>query len=191
MPQLRTRPRLRRGGLLREVISTAVFLVAVFTLLQMAIPRSEVLSISMQPNLIESQRLVISRINYLFGNPQRGDIVVFDPPGSAPNDPPLIKRLIGLPNETIEFRDALVYINGVKLDEPYIKEPCQPYSCPNQKWTLGQNEYFFMGDNRNHSRDSRSFGPITHDRIFGRAIFRWWPLDKIGPLTFTYPTEIP
>jgi signal peptidase I len=183
------RPRLRRLGFIREAINTGVFLVAVYTLLQMAIPRSVVLSISMEPNLIAEQRLLISRVNYLFGQPQRGDIVVLDPPNKPADEPSYIKRLIGLPGEKIEFRDTFVYINGVKLDEPYINEPCLPTSCPDAGRLLGPDEYFFMGDNRNHSLDSRSFGPVQRGHIFGKAVLRWWPPDKWSIFSFTYPAR--
>ena len=180
------RPRLRRRSLGRELLSTALFLLAVYTLLEMAVPRSVVLSVSMQPNLIEDQRLIISRLSYLVAEPQRGDIVVFYPPNARLGEPPLIKRLIGLPGERLEFRDGAVDINGVELDESYIKEPCALTMCPDRVWELGTDEYFFMGDNRNHSHDSRAFGPIHRQQIVGRAILRYWPPPVWGILSYTY-----
>jgi signal peptidase I len=185
-PQHSTRPHLRRIGLLREASQTLLFLIAVYVLLEMTIPRSVVLSISMEPNLVAEQRLLISRVSYLLGDPSRGEIVVFIPPNQPPDDPPLIKRLIGLPGETLTFQDTAVYINGEKLDEPYINEPCQTGRCPNEIWQLGDDEYFFMGDNRNHSHDSRAFGPIKRGQIVGRAILRWWPPTKWGVLSYNY-----
>lgn len=185
-PKTLLRPRLHRGGFGRELISTLLFLVAVYALLEMAVPRSVVLSISMQPNLVESQRLVISRISYLLGQPQRGDIVVFNPSNAQPDEPPLIKRLIGLPGEKLEFRDAGVYVDGVQLKEPYLNEPCDLARCPDRTWQLGPDEYFFMGDNRNHSHDSRAFGPIPRPQIVGRAILRYWPPEVWGILSYTY-----
>jgi signal peptidase I len=185
-----TRPRLRRAGFLREGLQTVLFLVAVYAILEMSIPRSVVLSISMEPNLVAEQRLLISRLNYMFGEPSRGDIVVFTPPNQPPDDPPLIKRLIGLPGETVEFRDTYVYINGVKLDEPYINEPCTYMSCPDKIVPLLENEYFFMGDNRNHSHDSRAFGEIRRSAIIGRAILRWWPPAKWGILSYNYSDPV-
>lgn len=182
------RPQLHQRGRLRETLNLLIFLVAVYALLELAVPRSVVLSVSMQPNLIEGQRLVISRVSYLFGNPKRGDIVVFEPPAADPSDTPLIKRLIGLPSEKIEFRDQSVYINNEILNEPYVNEPCSPTSCPDASWELGSDEYFFMGDNRNHSRDSRSFGPIHRNQIMGRAILRWWPPAVWGLLNYNYNT---
>ncbi len=180
------RPRLHQRSFIHELISTLLFLVAVYTLLEMALPRSVVLSISMQPNLVENQRLIISRMNYLLGQPGRGEIVVFNAPNARPDEPPLIKRLIGLPGETLEFRNMAVYINGVKLSEPYINEPCTPNRCPDRTIQLGLDEYFFMGENRNHSHDSRAFGPIPRQQIVGRAIVRYWPPEVWGILSFNY-----
>ncbi len=185
-PTLPTRPRLHDRGFIHEIVYTVVFLIAAFTFLEMAIPRSVVQSISMQPNLIEDQRLVISRLTYLVSDPQRGDITVFLPPNHPPGEPPLIKRLIGLPGETVEFRDTAVYINGVRLDEPYLNEPCDTIHCGERVWVLGPDEYFLMGDNRNHSRDSRSFGPVQRERIIGRAIIRYWPPPDWGILSYSY-----
>ncbi len=181
-----SRPRLKRHTRLREIINLLFFLIAVYVLLEMATPRSVVLSTSMQPNLIEGQRLLISRINYLFGKPNRGEIVVFEPNDYQEGQDKLIKRLIGLPGEKIEFRNQSVYINGNLLNEPYLNELCKSAYCPDDSWQLAANEYFMMGDNRNRSRDSRTFGPIKHQQIVGRAILRWWPPAAWGILTYTY-----
>jgi signal peptidase I len=176
------RPELRQRGFLREIVSAAVFFIAMFTLLQLAMPRSIVHGRSMEPNFAEGQYLVISRVNYLFGDPERGDIVVFNSPAADPDEPSLIKRVIGLPGDSIEFREGETYINGVRLDEPYINEPCFSYQCPSEETpiVLGQDEYFMMGDNRNVSQDSREFGPVPRANIIGEVLVRYWPLDKIG-----------
>jgi signal peptidase I len=180
------RPRLKRHTRLREIANLVFFLIAVYVLLEMATPRSVVLSTSMQPNLFEGQRLLISRINYLFGKPKRGEIVVFEANDYQEGQDRLIKRLIGLPGEKIEFRNQSVYINGTMLNEPYLNEPCKSAFCPDDSWELAANEYFMMGDNRNRSRDSRAFGPIKHQQIVGRAILRWWPPAAWEVLTYTY-----
>ncbi len=180
------RPVLHRKTRLRELLNLFFFLVAVYALLEMSAPRSVVLSISMQPNLIEGQRLVISRVSYMFSRPQRGEIVVFEPNNYTPDEDRLIKRLIGLPGEKIEFRHQAVYINGKELIETYLNEPCEEVYCPDQSWNLGADEYFFMGDNRNHSRDSRAFGSIKRKQIVGRAVMRWWPPAKWGFLSYNY-----
>jgi signal peptidase I len=179
------RPPLRSRSILREVIDTIVFIVVVYVLVEMAAPRFLVDGPSMQPTFWDDQRLIISRVHYMVDDPERGDIVVFNKPGSRIGDSPLIKRAVGLPGETIEFRhttppggtEAVVelYINGQLVNEPYINEACRPNSCSENIWELGPDEYFLMGDNRNHSSDSRSFGPINKRDIIGEALVRYWP----------------
>jgi signal peptidase I len=176
------RPRLHRPGFIRELLSTLIFIIAIYALAELAIPRSNIDGPSMQPNLWAGQYLVISRVAYLFSDPQRGDIAVFQRPDYDEKQPRLIKRVIGLPGDTVEIRDKLVYVNGKQLDEPYfINKPCNR-SCEDNTWALGQDQYFMMGDNRNNSTDSRSFGPIDRSAIVGRAVFRYWPLTEIGVL---------
>jgi signal peptidase I len=180
-PVVLPRPRIRRWTILRELVSTVVLLAAVYTLVELATPRFYVEGRSMQPNFIEGQRLIISRLNYLFGNPQRGEIVVFNKPFAPPSEPPLIKRVIGLPGEHVEVHDSKVFINGEPLNEPYIEE--QPFTSACQDYrdvTLGADEYYVMGDNRSNSNDSRCFGPIKRGNLIGEALVRYWPPDKWG-----------
>jgi len=73
-----------------------------------------------------------------------------------------------------------VFVNGVRLEEPYINEPCDASHCPDGSWQLGPEQYFVMGDNRNHSRDSRSFGPVLRDHLIGEVLVRYWPLPDVG-----------
>lgn len=175
------RPRLHRPGFIREVINSLFFIVAALVLSELALPRSSLDGPSMQPNLWAGQHLLISRIHYLFGDPQHEDIAVFEKPTNP--DEMLIKRVIGVPGDTIELRDRLVYRNGELLDEPYfINKPCEVSSCNDETWELGENEYFLMGDNRNRSNDSRSFDAVPRENIVGKALFRYWPLDEFGSL---------
>ncbi len=173
---------LHRRGFIREIIETLILIGAIYALVNLASVRFIVEGPSMQPNFHTGQVLVVSRFNYLLGDPHRGDIVVFNPPAqNDPDDPPYIKRVIGLPGDTVEIRDTKVYVNGQEMDEPYIDEPCTPERCPNKTWELGPNEYFMMGDNRNHSSDSRVFStPVTRDRIIGEALVRYWPPSDWG-----------
>jgi signal peptidase I len=158
-----------------------VFAVAIFTLFELAMPRSIVDGRSMEPSFVNGERLVISRVHYWLGDPERGDIIVFNSPKPRSEDESaLVKRLIGLPGDTIEFRDQQLYINGEILEEPYINEPCSPYRCEDEVWHLGPDEYFMMGDNRNVSNDSRAFGPVPHENVVGEVLFRYWPLDRFG-----------
>jgi len=184
--QTKPRPILQRPTFVSEILETIILIGLVYTLVNLATVRFYIEGPSMQPNFYAGQFLIVSRASYLLGNPQRGDIVVFDPPGDdgTPDDPLLIKRLIGLPGEEISFHDDQVLINGTPLDEPYIKEACRVSSCSDgRSYHLGADEYFFMGDNRNNSRDSRVFGPITKNRIIGEAIIRYWPPQDWGIVT--------
>jgi signal peptidase I len=185
------RPRLHGYSPLREIIGTLIFCVAVFTLLRLAMPGSVVQGRSMQPSFSDGQRILISRIDYLFGQPQRGDIIVFNSPRPlSPNEPPLIKRVIGLPGDVVEVIDTMLYINGELLDEPYINEPCNPSWCRDNRWELGTDEYFVMGDNRNNSNDSRRFGPVRRGNIIGEALFRFWPPQSFGTVQrYHFPTD--
>ena len=177
-----TRPNIRRPRLISEIAETAILILLVYTLVNLATVRFYIEGPSMQPSFYAEQYLIVSRVHYLFGEPQRGDIVVFDPPGDddRPNDPLLIKRLIGLPGDRIEIRDQQLYVNGEPADTSFTAEPCDASHCRDASWELGPNEYFLMGDNRNNSRDSRVFGAVTRDRLVGEAIVRYWPLTELG-----------
>lgn len=177
------RPALARAGVIRELLSTLALVLAIFSLVELAIPRFIVDGPSMQPNFGDGQFLIISRMQYIFSTPQRGDIIVFNVPGAPASDPPLIKRVIGVPGDVVEIRDRLVYVNAVQLYEPYINEPCNEYRCADRRWELGTDQYFVMGDNRNHSNDSRSFGPIDSSHIIGEAVIRYWPPQAWGIVT--------
>ncbi len=166
----------------RELVSTVIFVVAVTVLFDLAIPRSLVDGHSMEPTFYGDDRLVVSRIHYLLGEPERGDILVFNSlvPSESQRGVMLIKRVVGLPGETVTLRNQQIYIDGVPLAETYIKEPCGLMRCSDNIWSLGEDEYFMMGDNRNNSRDSRRFGPVPISKIVGQVVLRYWPLPSIG-----------
>ena len=176
------RPRLKTSGFVWEIVSTALFVISVTVLFDLAIPRSLVDGHSMEPTFHGDDRLVVSRLHYLLGSPARGDIVVFNSlvPSEAARGVMLIKRVVGLPGETVELRDQQVRVNGDLLDEPYIKEACRISRCGDKSWTLGEDQYFVMGDNRNNSRDSRRFNAVPIQKMVGQVIFRYFPLGAIG-----------
>lgn len=185
MIDVKPRPTLQKQSIVRELVETLLLIALVYTLVNLATVRFFIEGPSMQPNFWAGQFLIVSRAHYLFTDPQRGDIVVFDPPGDdgTPNEPLLIKRLIGLPGEHIVFNDGVITVDGEPLVEPYkAQESCRS-NCGERSWDLGANEYLFFGDNRNNSRDSRAFGMITKDRIIGEAIVRYWPPQDWGLVT--------
>ena len=131
---------------------------------------------SMEPNLHSEQRLVVEKLSYRFHGPQRFDIVVLKMPSQG--EELLIKRVIGLPGETVEIRDGQVYVDGTLLEEPFTDQSTHPGR--NSTITVPPLHIYVMGDNRDRSNDSRSFGPVPIDNVVGRAWLSYWPVEQIG-----------
>lgn len=129
---------------------------------------------SMQPTYTDGDLLLVSRLHYLLRDPQPGDIAVFHFPGNTTQD--YIKRVIAGPGDVVEVRASRVFVNGQALTEPYLTEACDRDHCRNDIWQLGPQDYFVLGDNRNRSSDSRSFGPVHRDLFVGTVLLRYWPL---------------
>lgn len=170
-----TRPPVRRFGIVRELLDLMIWIAVIYVLVNLSTVRFVVQGPSMEPTFYDGQYLIVSRIDYLIGDPQRGDVIVFHYPNNTSED--YIKRVIGVPGDTIEIRDTLVYVNGDLLDEPYINEPCTENRCSDNLVTLAADEYYVLGDNRNRSRDSRAtnFGSVTREHIVGKVFIRYWP----------------
>ena len=139
----------------------------------------------MEPNFHDQEYLIIDELSYRFNQPQRGDIIVF----RYPLDPQeyFIKRVIGLPGEKVEIKDGKVIIynldhpDGLTLDETYLPAgTVTEKNSVNGVTELGSDEYFVMGDNRDYSKDSRTFGPVKKSFFIGKVMFRGWPLNKIA-----------
>ncbi|HVD66914.1 MAG TPA: signal peptidase I [Gaiellaceae bacterium] len=130
-----------------------------------------------------SDRVVANRFIYRFRDPERGEIVVFDAPAktrSVCNEGgTFVKRIIGLPGELVSERSGVVYIDGRKLDEPYV-EPALRDERTGQWPRIPPGHYFMMGDNRSHSCDSRSWGTVPRENLIGPVVLTYWPLDRIG-----------
>jgi len=161
------------GDLLETVVPAIVL---AFLITHFVGQRTVVLSQSMEPNLRPEQQLIIDKLSYYFRAPERGDIVVVDIPDS---DIPYIKRVVGLPGETLEIKDNRLVIDGEVVSESYIFEVRQRDYGPVQ---IPEGHIFIMGDNRNNSRDSRVLGPVPIDSILARAWITVWPLERVGPL---------
>lgn len=171
----------------RETLVTLILAVVIFFTLQAVVKHVWVPSSSMQPTLQIGQHLLINKVVYKFHEPERGDIAVF----YLPNKPQVlyIKRLIALPGESVEIKGGIVYIhkNGevFPLNEPYIKEPpSQPFAGG----TIPRDEYFFLGDNRNDSGDSRNGWTVPRNNMVGKAWLSIWPPNEWG-LVAQYPLE--
>ena len=142
---------------------------------------------SMVPTLIKGDRVIVNRLSYsIGGSVERGDVVVFKRPEAAktnrPDEPEdLVKRVIALSGQTVEARNGVVYVDGEQIDESYLPADVVTTNLQDPV-TVPTGKLFVMGDNREHSFDSRSFGPISEDDVEGRAFVRIWPLPRLGGL---------
>lgn len=183
----------KKEGLLKEILGDVIFLAIVlivtFLLIAFVGQRTQVSGTSMEPTLQHGDNLITDKITYRFREPERFDIVVFPVPAhdGSGKEIPYIKRIIGLPGETVYIDAAgVIYINGEELPEGYGKEviAAEKRGLAAMEITLGEDEYFVLGDNRNNSEDSRSpmVGNVSRDEIIGRAWLRFWPFEKFGIL---------
>ena len=170
---------------LKEVLSTSLYLLIVLVLTFLIVTyvgqRTKVIGSSMEPMLTDGDNLIVDKISYRFEDPKRFDIIVF--PFRYAEKTYYIKRIIGLPGETIYIdEEGTIYIDGKVLEESYGKEVIIDPGRAYEPVTLGEDEYFVMGDNRNNSSDSRDpvVGNIHQDEFIGKAWMRIWPLKKMG-----------
>ncbi|MFI5226905.1 MAG: signal peptidase I [Candidatus Limnocylindrales bacterium] len=178
-------------GCLFEVVETLVLTLVIFLGIQTFVAQPyKVQQGSMETTLLPDQYVLVDKLTPRWSPYTYGDIVVFDPPASwsAGNGVPFIKRIIGKPGDTVELRDGVVYVNGTKLDEPYIFKAdgvpvrTDPEAGGASHWLVPDGDLLVMGDHRNDSEDSRSFGPIEISKVIGRAWLRYWPFDTFGIL---------
>jgi signal peptidase I len=163
--------------LIRETLQVILLALVIFFAIHFMIQNFRIDGTSMEPNVHNGEYVIVNKTAYWFGhNPQRGDVVVFQAPDQPQND--RVKRVIGLPGETVEVRsDGAVYVNGQQLEEPYLPSH---HSGTSGTWTVPEDEYFVMGDNRSVSYDSREGGPVPRSNIIGKAWLIIWPLHDWG-----------
>ena len=180
----KTMDEIKEKSLTKEILGWVVYIVIVIILTYLVITfvgvRTKVEGRSMENTLHDGDNLIVDKISYRFRDPKRYEIIVF--PYKYQEDVYYIKRIIGLPGETVQVIDGYVYIDGEKLDEDYGKEVMETSGIAQEPIKLGEDEYFVLGDNRNHSADSRdaSVGVLKREDLVGRAWVRIWPLDSIG-----------
>ena len=170
--------------ILREIGITIIIAVAVFALLRLTVQSYTVVMSSMEPNFHDGECIMVDKTSYRSFGPQRGDVIIFNPPFGSPH--PFIKRVIGLPGETLEIKDEKVFIDGIPLDEEEYITPRPNYTMPATE--IPENEYFVLGDNRNNSNDSHNGWTVPRDNIIGKAWFTYWPPSKCQVVKhYSYP----
>jgi signal peptidase I len=184
-------------GCLFEVVETLVLTLIIFLVIQNFVAQPyQVQQDSMQQTLEPGQYVLVDKLTPRWDAYDRGDIIVFDPPESWTRErTPFIKRVIGVPGDTVEIReDGWVYVNDTVLDEPYVFRDGDgvqdPTTSPSDqwRWVVGEGQLFVLGDHRSKSADSRVFGPIGDRHVIGRAFLRYWPIGTAGILdTPQYP----
>jgi signal peptidase I len=181
----------KRGQAVGDVLESLLYAwVLVFLIVRpLLVEPFSIPSPSMRDTLQEGDRILVSKYDYRFGRPRRGDIIVFkSPPAAGQNEADFVKRLIGLPGDTIDVRNGGLILNGKPLDEPYVREPmfdppdAEEPPAPKPPYHVPPGRYFMMGDNRNDSADSRVWGYLDAERIKGRAVSIFWPPRRVRSL---------
>jgi len=168
--------------ILIDIIETLVISLVLFAAINFVSARIRVESVSMKETLLPGDFVLVNRMAYTVGDfttgeVKRGDVVVFDPPFAAPE--PYIKRIVGLPGEVVTIKDGKVYVDDILMQESYIRVNFHT----DGSWEVPRDEIFVMGDNRNNSSDSRSWGTVPLDNVIGKALFVYWPVEQWGALT--------
>lgn len=174
------------GGYFIEFFETVVVFGAIFAAIYLFVAQfHKVQGNSMVPTFQTGDYLITEKVSYRFGGPKKGDIIVLKNPRDESQD--FIKRIIAVPGDTIKIADNTVYVNGEPLNESYLPPGTITRSgaflTEGTLVKVADDQYFVFGDNREHSSDSREWGPLTKAEIVGKALFRYWPPSVIGPLS--------
>jgi len=171
------------GSFFLDILQTIVLAAAIFVISYLFLFQPhQVIGNSMDPNFEDQEYILTDKISYRFRSIQRGDVIVFKSPPDPERD--YIKRVIGLPNEKIKIQGGKVLVNNQLIRENYL--PPENFAIPGtflkegQEFQIPSDSYIVLGDNRDHSSDSREWGPVPRENIIGRAFFRYWPLEKIN-----------
>lgn len=177
----------RLGAFFLDILQVLVFAVSIFLFVYLLLVQPhKIKGNSMDPNFHDGEFLLTDKVTYRFGEPKRGDVVVFEAPPYTDNEKQeFIKRIIALPGDTVRIENSKVYVNGKPLNEDdYLDQSVVTspgaFSLEGREVTVPEGQYYMMGDNRPHSFDSRSFGFIQKDKITGRAWLLYWPINDIG-----------
>jgi signal peptidase I len=169
-------PNAQRSHTTREIIETILLTALVYFVVRSSVQFTPIQGFSMELGLRDSQSVIVNQLAYVFGSPQRGDVVVFHPPSDPQQQ--YIKRVIALPGDTIQITDTAIIVDGATLSEPYVN-PAD--TSPNEGGSdvpslkLGPGQYWVMGDNRGDSTDSRVFGVVPRQNLIGKAELVIWP----------------
>jgi len=198
----------RALGCAFEIVETLVLTLLIYLVIHNFVAQPfEVQQSSMFPTIVDGEYILIDKLTPRFDGYQYGDVVVFNPPsgsGLETDGIPFIKRVIGLPGDTVSLDNGRVFVtrpgeNPIRIEEPYVRRQddgtSSPTTCPRPDcpltWIVGEDEYFVMGDNRGSSQDSRVFGPVDEDLVLGRAWLRYFPIERIGIIERPdYPTLV-
>jgi signal peptidase I len=171
------------GSFFMDILEVVVFAIAIFLFVYLLILQPhKIRGTSMEPNFPNGEYLLTDKLSYRFGGADRGDVVVFEPPGSDGDE--FIKRIIGLPGERIMLQNGKLFINGQELIEDYLPDnlitQAGPFLSEGVEITIPTDRYFVLGDNRNASSDSRVWGFVSKSKITGRAWVVYWPMSSAG-----------
>jgi len=168
-------------GVLVDILETLLLSVVLFFLINAVSARIKIDGSSMEPNLHHGEFVIVSKINYRIGEPNRGDVVVFDFPRNITQE--YIKRVIGLPGEQILIEDGIVFVDGTMISEPYLNMAPQ-YEV---EWSVAEGTLFVLGDNRNNSSDSHTWGLVPMNNVIGEALLVYWPPNSWGLINGANP----